>query len=89
MNQFLTFDDETSARKRNRELMETKRKLNNPDGDGKPYGTLERHTLRVADDGQAILEIKDDSQLTFDEKKMLIEIRPSKFDPPEEEELRR
>ncbi len=83
MNQFLLFDNEAAARRRNREMMNAGRKEGNPDGDGKPYGTTKRHTLRVADDGQTVLEIKDVSQLTSDEKRMLLETRPSKFDPKE------
>ncbi len=85
---YLLFNDEVAARKRNRELMDAGRKPRNPDGDGKPYGTTERHSLRVAEDGQVVLEIKDDSQLTSDEKRMLLEIRPSKFDLLEEDLVR-
>ena len=84
MEQFLLFRNEASAAERNRALMETKRKPGNPDGDGKPYGTAGRHTLRVAEDGQAVLEISDSSGLTDDEKRALVPVRPSKFDPPED-----
>ena len=84
MKQFLLFRNETDATARNRELMETKRKPGNPDGDGKPYGTTGRHSMRVAEDGQAVLEIADGSGLTADEQRALVSVRPSKFDPPED-----
>ena len=84
MKQFLLFKNEADAVERNRQLMETKRKPGNPDGDGKPYGTTGRHSLRVAEDGQAVLEIADDSDLTADERRALVPVRPSKFDPPKD-----
>ena len=84
MNQFLIFNDEAAARQRNRELMETKRKPGNPDGDGKPYGTTERFALRVAEDGTAVLTIKDDADLTAPERSALLALRPAKFDVQDE-----
>lgn len=85
MIQFLLFSDAVIAREWNRAQIDKRRKSGNPDGDGKPYITTECHVMRVAEDGQAVLEIKDDSQLTLDEKRALVEVRPSKFDPPEED----
>ncbi len=83
MGMFLLFNDEAAARKRNREMMDARRKPGNPDGDGKPYVTTELYNLRVAEDGQAILETQDASQLTDEEEFALLFVRPSKFDPPE------
>lgn len=80
MRQFLIFKDEATARRRNRELMETKRKPGNPDGDGKPYGTTERHVMRVAEDGEAILAIEDTAPLSAPERSALLALRPAKFE---------
>ncbi len=87
MKHFLEFSDEATAHRRNRELMDAGRKPGNPDGDGKPYTTTERHSLRVADDGTAVLEVDDVSGLTENEKRALLADRPEKFNPPPERDL--
>lgn len=84
MRQFLPFPDEGSARRRNRELMNTNRKPGNPDGDRKPYGTSERYVVRVAKDGQALLEVGSIVHLTAIERNALMDRRPVKFDPVED-----
>ncbi len=86
MVKFLVFDSMRDAQERSRQLMEFGRKLGNPDGDGKPYGTTERCSLRMAEDGQAVLKIKDVSRLTADERRELVSTRPSKFDLPKGED---
>lgn len=86
MVKYLVFADKVTARKRNREMTSANRDSSNANGDGKLYVTMELHAMRSADDGQAVLEIEDDSQLTPDERRVLVEVRPSKFDPPEQEE---
>lgn len=86
MDQFLIFDDETSARKRNREMMGGKRKPDNTDGDGKPYVTTERCSLRVADDGQVALKVSEDQErrLSDSERRALLAERPAKFEKEED-----
>ena len=79
MTNYLEFNDEATARERSRELMGTERKPGNPDGDGKPYVTTERHGVVVSEDGSAILEITDDAGLTDAERRALIAERPAKF----------
>ena len=87
MKAYLVFADEAAAQRRNRELMDAGRAPGNPDRDGKPYVTQERHTLRTANDGSAVLEVDDEQGLTTIEKSKLLKTRPAKFDPPLEEEL--
>lgn len=79
---FLVFATEAKARSRNREMMDTKRKPGNPDGDGKPYVTTERHGVEVAEDGEAVLVVLDETGLTLSEKSALVNVRPVKFELP-------
>lgn len=87
MNQYLIFDNEAEARRRNRELMSERQDPTNAKGDGKPLVTIELYALRTAKDGTAVLEVKDATRLTADERRELVDVRPSKFDPPEDEDL--
>ncbi len=84
MIQFLLFNTRKEANTRSRQLMDSKREPDNTNGDRKPYTTTHRHNVVVADDGQAMLEVQDSSDMTDDEKSALIDIRPSKFERPEE-----
>ncbi len=85
--QFLVFGDEATAQTRNREIMDAGRDPNNTGGDGKPYVTTGRYAMRVASDGQAVLEVDDVAPLTATEKQKLLAQRPVKFDPSDASEI--
>ena len=54
-------------------------------GDGRPYVTTHLFHVTVAEDGEAIMEVTEEDVLTASERTKLVNVRPSKFDPPEDE----